>query len=128
MAILLVAAGGVVAFVSPPLDGARTPEIKSVSLVKAGGCGLYKINSSSKTSTYVRPGQKSLYTRVALTTSELKVLDQELVRKGFKRFATGTGVTYRQSSGGIFPLRSSVMLLQDGRVFGSVSRRWWPSF
>jgi hypothetical protein len=55
-------------------------------------------------------------------------IHDELTRKGFKPRISSQGTSYTKSTGWLFPDRSYVMVLNDGKVFAGTAHSKWPRF
>lgn len=102
-----------------PFGRLIVPTVDVLSKYPRNGDGFYTMTHATKT----------LYYFNLKTDKKLRQqIHDELTGKGFKERILDQGTSYTKSTGGLFPDRSYVMVLNDGKVYAGVGRSKWPRF
>jgi hypothetical protein len=116
--ILVVAAAVFTYFSSDaPFGRLIVPTVDVLAKYPRNGDGNYTMTHATKT---------LYYFNLRADAQLRQQIHDELTRKGFKPRVSDQGTAYTMSTGGLFPDRSYVMVLNDGKVYAGVGHSKWP--
>jgi hypothetical protein len=105
--------------VETPFDhvGSEMPKVSAIAAFERRGDGVIALTKVSSIAQYYRSTVGGQLRELRADARLRRLVGEELVGRGFEKVIQAKGVTYKRSTGGLFPIRSGVKVFNDGRVY-----------